>query len=425
MFNLIFVALEVFPIEPLEQFEGCTPVYQQPVELFCFSYDEHRGLRYDASSLKYYYPAVLGADLSQGFEERIERDETIDEHLDGFLLSLCAYERIHGRTRTSVDILTWRGILARFLCTPYDRRTSWSVHLMRFQDTLFIEDCHVSPLPLTTREALMSLSTLPDTWDKCSREQIERRYDTVVNNNVQYCAAVRTKLDGITLLIAGEVDCTWDAKPSPPENPVPLYVELKTAFANRAVFERNKLFKTWAQSYLLGVPRVIVGFRTEDGLLAEVKTYETHALLSHVRRSRDGLRALAWTAALLRFLRKNCTDDVLAKTLPVENQLDISSNINEVNTEKIKETIIDNISKTAIPTDNTDIVSSATSVTSATASSLALVWRLSYTSGDTVVRLERVKTQCFLHPYFISHRTQTNNRIVEKDIIAIADAVNI
>ncbi|KAG4304041.1 hypothetical protein PORY_002564 [Pneumocystis oryctolagi] len=349
------------------------PVYRQPVELFCFSYDECRTLRHDTFSLKYYYPAMPGADLSYGFEKRIERDETVDEHLDGFLLSLCEYERTQGCAHTSVDILTWRGILTRFLCTPYDRHTSWAVHIVRFQ-VKFIEDCHVPPPPLTMYEALMCfwghkfevnvalynqkdlfcifvlfiftdmvkvLSTLPDTWDKCSREQIEQRNENVVNNNVQYCAAVRTKLDEVTLLIAGEVDCAWDVKPSPPENPIPLYVELKTTFANRSVFER--------------VPRVIVGFRTEDGRLIDIEMYETHTLLSRARRSRDGTRALAWTAALLRFLRKNCIDDVSNETI----------------------------------------------------SAPSTAWTLSYTPGDTFVRLERVKKQCFLHPHFVSHRMQS------------------
>lgn len=61
----------------------------------------------------YYYPAMIGSDLSQGFDKRIERDETINEHLDGLLLSLCEYERQHGRERTTVDILTWRGLILK------------------------------------------------------------------------------------------------------------------------------------------------------------------------------------------------------------------------------------------------------------------------------------------------------------------------
>lgn len=39
-------------------------------------------------------------------------------------------------------------------------------------------------------------------------------------------------------------------------------------------FER-KLMKFWIQSFLLGVPKIIVGFRTQDGLLVETKEFRT------------------------------------------------------------------------------------------------------------------------------------------------------
>lgn len=34
--------------------------------------------------------------------------------------------------------------------------------------------------------------------------------------------------------------------------------------------------KYWIQSFLLGVPKIIVGFRTRDGILVDVKEIETH-----------------------------------------------------------------------------------------------------------------------------------------------------
>lgn len=33
--------------------------------------------------------------------------------------------------------------------------------------------------------------------------------------------------------------------------------------------------KFWIQSFLLGVPKIIVGFRTQDGLLVETKEFRT------------------------------------------------------------------------------------------------------------------------------------------------------
>ena len=40
----------------------------------------------------------------------------------------------------------------------------------------------------------------------------------------------------------------------------------------------RKLMKFWIQSFLLGVPKIIVGFRTREGILSEVKEIETHKI---------------------------------------------------------------------------------------------------------------------------------------------------
>ena len=36
--------------------------------------------------------------------------------------------------------------------------------------------------------------------------------------------------------------------------------------------------KWWIQSFLLGVPKIIAGFRTRDGILSEVRELETHKI---------------------------------------------------------------------------------------------------------------------------------------------------
>lgn len=120
----------------------------------------------------------------------------------------------------------------------------------------------------------------------------------------------------------------WDCLPIPPSTSQPNYVELKTAadheliepstifashphhripgtdqpcmlnalsaphpYANpdantspqqRMALERfdRKLLKFWIQSFLLGIPKIIVGFRTNDerGILTRVQEYNTTAL---------------------------------------------------------------------------------------------------------------------------------------------------
>lgn len=40
----------------------------------------------------------------------------------------------------------------------------------------------------------------------------------------------------------------------------------------------RKLMKYWIQSFLLGVPKIIVGFRTADGILVGIQEIETHRI---------------------------------------------------------------------------------------------------------------------------------------------------
>lgn len=92
-----------------------------------------------------------------------------------------------------------------------------------------------------------------------------------------------------SLIIGGEVDCVMEAKPSNPDDPIP-WVELKTSREpgtqprQQQQFER-KLCKFWAQSFLLGVPTIIVGFRDDGGYLTRITELETQKIPGRVAKT--------------------------------------------------------------------------------------------------------------------------------------------
>ena len=67
-------------------------------------------------------------------------------------------------------------------------------------------------------------------------------------------------------------------------------------------FER-KLMKFWIQSFLLGVPKIIVGFRTPDGILKRVEEMDTASIPGTVKwRGKgtwDGNMCINFASALL------------------------------------------------------------------------------------------------------------------------------
>jgi RAT1-interacting protein len=97
----------------------------------------------------------------------------------------------------------------------------------------------------------------------------------------------------------------WDRKPDDPTQPI-NWVELKTSQEIQSdgdlrKFER-KLMKFWIQSFLLGVPKIIVGFRSQTGMLLRLEEIITQSIPGNVKRrgnSWDGNTCVNFTAAFL------------------------------------------------------------------------------------------------------------------------------
>lgn len=125
---------------------------------------------------------------------------------------------------------------------------------------------------------------------------------TPPNTNVQWCSVVKSNIGGVRVILGGEVDCV---KPTARKGRISTndFIELKTNIAigsqrEEEMFERNKLLKHYVQSckplqvltrqfncfaysrtlvcaVLLGVPKVIVGFRTREGILTGLQSFKT------------------------------------------------------------------------------------------------------------------------------------------------------
>lgn len=111
------------------------------------------------------------------------------------------------------------------------------------------------------------------------------------------------------MILAGEVDCVLNRKPEDLETQ-PHWVELKTNIDDLGDGRKweMKLLKHWAQSFLLGVPTIIVGLRTPDGILTGLRTLETQKLPTQVKKmgnSWNGHVCINMTAAFLDFLKQH------------------------------------------------------------------------------------------------------------------------
>ncbi|XP_054627072.1 decapping and exoribonuclease protein-like [Dunckerocampus dactyliophorus] len=181
-----------------------------------------------------------------------------------------------------VDFVTSRGRLTKVLTTPYENLSSWLLAVTKFQGILYINE-------VETEAARINRNNRTESHEEniywgykfeqyiCS-DKIDGSPDSsgVVNSNEAFYTVVQTCLSDHRLLFSGEVDCRDKANSS---DPPACYLELKTAGniltdKQRGKFNRFKLLQWWAQSFLVGVPRIVAGFRNDDGVVVSVKTFE-------------------------------------------------------------------------------------------------------------------------------------------------------
>eukprot|EP00899_Mesostigma_viride_P010025 jgi/Mesvir1/19023/Mv12790-RA.1 len=225
---------------------------------------------------------TLPRDLNDGYDKFVDRDrqEVHPAPLDPIVSSLCSFQKtskLVGRR-----LVTWRGNLVKIMCTPWDT-TPWHIELQRVKDTIFFNVVE-PPMALLKEQEKTDKQKLMCFWgykfeQLCAQPHGEP--EGPVDVNAAYCTIVRRRMGFHEITMAGEVDCCEG--PPQGQDVSERYLELKT---HRAIhsdkdaenFYRRKMMKIWAQSWCVGVPKVLVGFRDDNGMLQSLQVLETNKL---------------------------------------------------------------------------------------------------------------------------------------------------
>lgn len=304
---------------------SATTSLKQPKEITSYSRTFDGEFVNDDSCLSYFFlpdsDIDTCVDLGAGFKNFKEVDEEVNGTFKGFLNSIQHYEETH-HSKIKADIITFRGNMTKLLTLPYNTQDPLYFNLVYFDGHLFMAEDKASTKAKQTPpndqvKRMMysgykfeSIATVPKPLSEVSRASIDKRPKKVVNNIEQYCSVVRTGIGKTKIVLGGEVDCVWDFKPTD-SNPLPHYVELKTSKTilqpGQAVTFEKKLFRTWAQCFLLGIPRVIYGFRDENLILRSVEEYRVDEIplmlktnpINHNPRKINCTDALKWYGAVV------------------------------------------------------------------------------------------------------------------------------
>ncbi|KAI8148932.1 RAI1 like PD-XK nuclease-domain-containing protein [Fennellomyces sp. T-0311] len=295
--------IESFRVLPSQRYSGGFPDYRQPVEVNSYSIDGDRRVWFDNRELKYYAEPRLTAgtpSLSYNYDRFIQRDDSIPEHIDTLLDALTDAKSKNRNNPIHADIVTWRGIMTKLFCTPFARNEPWELRATRSKGTIYIEEQQTEKkrrqeTTMNDRQRLMSywgyqFEAMCTTTEPNGKAPEVNEDMGAPNTNIQYCVVVRTKLGKNSIVMGAEVDCIEGLKPTAPEGKSPLkqYIELKTSRRieverQQISFEKFKLLKFWAQSFLVGIPRVICGFRDDDGNISHLETIKTLEIPRRVR----------------------------------------------------------------------------------------------------------------------------------------------
>ncbi|ODV90426.1 hypothetical protein CANCADRAFT_13484, partial [Tortispora caseinolytica NRRL Y-17796] len=275
---------------------------KKPKELCHFSLNVDRKYTPDRSELRHFYyvqASHSGFDLSSGFEDYVPFEEP-EERLDFLLQAVIDYEKTKGRIAT--DFFSYRGLLTKILMAPHEQ-SAFKFNVMHFDGQVFMkqdlafkesESVPFASKPMQAQKAdyagrkFEHVATIPKPWPDCSRQEVESRYSDPIQAQCQYISVVRTGIGSLAIAIAGEVDAVYDWLPAD-EDPLKHYLELKmtvdpqSSQKTRAKFLQEKLPRAWAQSFLIGIPRIVYGFRDYNYNLIRTEEYSTMKIPSVIR----------------------------------------------------------------------------------------------------------------------------------------------
>ena len=262
-FHLMAAAVAVAAVTPRFDVAAYRPAaaktpYARPLEVGHWSRIDGEQF-FDKRALRRYVAPIMPASLATGFSDFVPKR---DDKANAEECLLAAVERYAEQT-VKAHFVTYRNNLNKLLATLHCPSDDWCIGVKRLTDQrwlLSVRDTRRrrdEELSQSDAQRLMS-------YFGYRFEALCTGHDpsTPIDANDEYVGLFNCKLGDHRLAVAAEIDCVDDSG---------TYVELKTnklLASKRLVgtFERFKMFKFWVQSYLVGVPRVIVGFRDEDEL---------------------------------------------------------------------------------------------------------------------------------------------------------------
>lgn len=256
--------------------------FQEPCELACYSRVEGGDVYFDDRSVRLFKRLIneeIGADLNEGFDTFIEKKDLGSQGFGDLLATI----RNKNIPLQNMHFVTYRNNLNKILGAAYLKHEPWEMGVHKRNGVVYL-DVHKLPerpqSELDRRRCYWGYS-----FETLATEDPRRADGEPIHHvdaNVEYCSVIKTKLGAHRILMGAEMDCCDST-----DEGRRFYVELKTSreldYHTEERFEREKLLKFWIQSFLAGVPFIVVGYRDDGGRLVRTERLKTKDITHRVK----------------------------------------------------------------------------------------------------------------------------------------------
>ncbi|XP_066944471.1 decapping and exoribonuclease protein-like isoform X2 [Macrobrachium rosenbergii] len=251
-----------FKVHPRGKYDYRQAVFRRPMFIGDFSLDDNRQFCHDRRNLNY-IPVDFESTKEVEYDLNIGMDKVVRKD----------YEVLK-KDKLS-QLLNWLLVNKH----KFHTKDNAGRPLQRFRGTIYMWS-YETPEKKADREAQTEEQLKMCSWGYKFEQYMTEGSDISegVNENSEYSCVLRSRLEKHSIVYSAEVDGVNPEKYESPPVDLRAFVELKT---NKILNEerdvrslhRFKLMKWWSQSYLVGIPTVVCGFRDNNGVVQSLKIF--------------------------------------------------------------------------------------------------------------------------------------------------------
>lgn len=219
----------------------------------------------------------------------------------------------------NTDFLTYRGIITKIMSSPYEKREGWCIVATKYKGTIYLfeymtEKKRQEELNRDEKSNMFSFGGFRFEYYITVPADPEANDDDLdFQHHNEYCCIARTRLGNHSLAYGAEMDCVENQKQAAdPE--LSDFVEIKTTRVvdNKRQWDnlvRFKMFKWWAQCYLIGIPTLVCGYRDDNMVVREIEILKVSDMPKMAKAFWSPDVCLRFLNRFLDFVKLNVTED--------------------------------------------------------------------------------------------------------------------